>query len=414
MLLTLCTNFIVFAHFVLQSSPMKLHFWYLFCKHFPEITHQYILFAPLFLHLKHFQTSALLCVVKGILLDIGLNLRYSLVLQINNFPTHYKKLSPVWNYFRWRLPRNFTLSLNEARKAHYFCFLLLVQNSAVHQNSNKATLPNTKTFSTVRLALCLQSLCLLLHNNFFVFNISDNCWKSSHNLWTLPNHNSRSLEGLGFRACYSVSSHSPTTPFWKGSVYFAATMPTATAWLELLCRQSKILVTWQLQNRKAWPWRLVDRDICYHSAQYSNLVLSVASWAVFPHNWTGFFIAFLLVIAPYCHLSLVLASVVQGDAVNCNSSPQGPSINDVTLFWAKLYPLPPLVTYRHKYLTPPANITSQFATPPYICNYKFPSILCLPRQKFRLFYRFDLCTLWQDQHSIRKTSKIPHTLLSKN
>ena len=77
MLLTLCTNFQVFAHFALQSSPMKLYFWYLSCKHFPEITHQYILFAPLFLHLKHFETSALLCVVKRILLNIGLNLRYS-------------------------------------------------------------------------------------------------------------------------------------------------------------------------------------------------------------------------------------------------------------------------------------------------------------------------------------------------
>jgi len=30
-------------------------------------------------------------------------------------------------------------------------------------------------------------------------------------------------------------------------------------------------------------------------------------------------VAFLLVNAPSCHLSLVLASVVQGDAVNCNS-----------------------------------------------------------------------------------------------
>jgi len=29
-------------------------------------------------------------------------------------------------------------------------------------------------------------------------------------------------------------------------------------------------------------------------------------------------VAFLLVNAPNCHLSLVLASVVQGDAVNCN------------------------------------------------------------------------------------------------
>jgi len=32
-------------------------------------------------------------------------------------------------------------------------------------------------------------------------------------------------------------------------------------------------------------------------------------------------VAFLLVNAPNCHLSLVLASVVQGDAVNCNTRP---------------------------------------------------------------------------------------------
>ena len=31
-------------------------------------------------------------------------------------------------------------------------------------------------------------------------------------------------------------------------------------------------------------------------------------------------VAFLSVNAPNCHLSLVLASVVQGDAVNCNIS----------------------------------------------------------------------------------------------
>ena len=33
-------------------------------------------------------------------------------------------------------------------------------------------------------------------------------------------------------------------------------------------------------------------------------------------------VAFFLVNAPNCHLSLVLASVVQGDAVNCNTSLQ--------------------------------------------------------------------------------------------
>ena len=93
---------------------------------------------------------------------------------------------------------NFILSLNETPKAHCFCFLQLIQRSAVQQKSNKATLPNTKTFSTVKLTLCVQSLYLLLHNNFLVFNISDNCWKSSHNLWTLPNHNSRVTWGFRF------------------------------------------------------------------------------------------------------------------------------------------------------------------------------------------------------------------------
>jgi len=90
---------------------------------------------------------------------------------------------------------NFTLSLNEAPKVHYFCFLLFIESSAVQQKSNKATLPNTKTLcKTVKLALCVQSLCLLLHNNFLVFNISENCWKGSHNLWTLPSHTSGHLK----------------------------------------------------------------------------------------------------------------------------------------------------------------------------------------------------------------------------
>jgi len=35
--------------------------------------------------------------------------------------------------------KNFILSLNEASKGHYFCFLLLSERSAVQQKSNKAT-----------------------------------------------------------------------------------------------------------------------------------------------------------------------------------------------------------------------------------------------------------------------------------
>ena len=193
-LLTFCTNFQVFSHFVLQSSLMNLYFWYLSCKHFPEITHEYIFLLTSFFtwniskHLRYFVLWKV---------DIGRNLWHSLVLQsqISNFPYSLNKSVSCVKLFSLK---NFTLSLNEAPKAHYFCFLLLIQSSAIQHKSNQATLPNNKTFSTVKLALCGQSLCLLLHNNLLVFNISDNCWKSSHNLWTLPNHNSRVTLGQWF------------------------------------------------------------------------------------------------------------------------------------------------------------------------------------------------------------------------
>jgi len=42
--------------------------------------------------------------------------------------------------------KNFILSQSGAPKAHYFCFLLLIQRSAVQQKSNKATLLNAKSF----------------------------------------------------------------------------------------------------------------------------------------------------------------------------------------------------------------------------------------------------------------------------
>jgi len=127
MLLTLCTNLQVFAHFALQSSPMKLDLWYLSCKHFPEITNQYILFAPFFLHLKHFEASGLLCVVKGILLDIGLNLRYSFVLQISNF-SHSLKICLLYKtifveefYIFTKRGAESTLFLFSATHSKFWC-----------------------------------------------------------------------------------------------------------------------------------------------------------------------------------------------------------------------------------------------------------------------------------------------------
>ena len=92
-------------------------------------------FAPLFLRLKHFEASALLCVVEGIMLDIGLNLWHSLVLQsqISYFSYSLKKSVSCVKLFSLK---NFTPSLNESRKAHYFCFLLLIRRSTVQQKSN--------------------------------------------------------------------------------------------------------------------------------------------------------------------------------------------------------------------------------------------------------------------------------------
>ena len=212
--LTLCTNFQVFAHFALQSSLMKLYFWYLLCKHFPEDTHQYILFAPLFLHLKHFEASALLCVVKYILLDFGRNLWHSLVLQpqISNFPYSLKNSVSCVKLFSLK---HSTLSLNEATKAHCFCFLLLIQLSAVQQKSNKVIFPNTKYFFNCKARVVRTVAVFIVSQYFLVFNISDNCSKSSHILWTLSDYNCQSPEGFGFQACYSASTQSPTARFWK-------------------------------------------------------------------------------------------------------------------------------------------------------------------------------------------------------
>ena len=60
------------------------------------------------------------------------NLWHSLVLQsqIGDFPYSLKKSVSCVKLFSMN---NLTLSLNEAPKAHYFCFLLLIQPSTVQQ-----------------------------------------------------------------------------------------------------------------------------------------------------------------------------------------------------------------------------------------------------------------------------------------
>ena len=197
------SNGLVLLIFVLQTFPSNHSPIYFVCSTLSS--------------LETFWSICVLCVVKGILLDIGLNLWHSLVFQsqISNFPYSLNKSVSCAKLFSLK---NFTLSLNEAPKAHYFCFLLLIQRSAVQKKSNKATLPNTKSFFDCKTPV-VHAIAMFIASQFFsVFNISYNCWKSSHNLWTLPNHNPLSLERLGFRACYSASAQSPTAPFWNPNV----------------------------------------------------------------------------------------------------------------------------------------------------------------------------------------------------
>ena len=166
-------------------------------KQFPEITHQYILLAPLFLHLKHFETSALLCVIKRILLGIGLNLSYSLRLlsQTSNFPYSLKKICLLYETI---FVEEFYIFTKRGAESALFFFCYSFKVLLFSKNQIRLLCKKPNAFSTVKLALCVQSLCLLPHDNFFVFNTSDNCWKSSHNLWTLPNHNFRVTWGLRF------------------------------------------------------------------------------------------------------------------------------------------------------------------------------------------------------------------------
>jgi len=121
MLSTLCINFQVFAYFICNIRRWSCTFDICLANIFlKSLTDMFCLLpsfltstlsfphGPLsghFLHLKHFETSALLCVVNGILLHIGRNFWHFLVLQaqISNFHYSLKNLSPVWNYFRWRI-----------------------------------------------------------------------------------------------------------------------------------------------------------------------------------------------------------------------------------------------------------------------------------------------------------------------
>ena len=133
-LMTFCTNFQVVAHFASQSAPMKLLL--IFVLRAFSWNHEYIYFVCSSLSsLEIFRSICGTLCCEGVLLDIGRNLWQCLVLQSqisSKFPLTKKYVFCV----KLISLKNFTLSLNEALKAHYLCFLLLIQRSAVQQKSN--------------------------------------------------------------------------------------------------------------------------------------------------------------------------------------------------------------------------------------------------------------------------------------
>jgi len=60
--------------------------------------------------------------------------------------------------------KNFTLSPNEAPKAHYFVFCYSFNVLLFRKNQIRLLCQTPKAFSTINLPLYVQSLCLLLHN----------------------------------------------------------------------------------------------------------------------------------------------------------------------------------------------------------------------------------------------------------
>ena len=149
----------------------------------------------------------------------------------------------------------------------------------------------------------------------------------------------------------------------------------------------------------AWEAELERQNFNENEKVHESRWYGCSAWGYWDHFWRISFV---------CSGERFLGSLLVHIApMHDQYYDMGPSINDVTLFWAKIYPLPPC-HISSQVFNPPSNRTSQFANlpPPYICNRKFASILFLPGQNFHLFYIFHL---WQDQHSIRKTSKILYT-----
>jgi len=141
---TLCTNFKVFAHFALKSSPRKCYFWCLANIFLKSLTNIFCFLPSFFIWniLKHLR---FLCCERYTARHQTEFVTFPGVQShISGFRYSLKKSVLCVKLF---LLKNFALSLNEAPKVHYFCFLLLIQHSAVLEKfCCTKTLQNTQSF----------------------------------------------------------------------------------------------------------------------------------------------------------------------------------------------------------------------------------------------------------------------------
>jgi len=128
MLLTLCTNFQVFAHFTIFADEVVLLIFALqtFSWNYAPI---HFVCSPL----SSLETFRNICATLCCKRNTARHRAYSLVLQIGNFPYSLKKSVSCVKLFSLK---NLTLSLSEAQKAHWFCFLLFIQSSGAQQKLN--------------------------------------------------------------------------------------------------------------------------------------------------------------------------------------------------------------------------------------------------------------------------------------
>jgi len=166
--MTFCTNFQVVAHFASQSAPMKLLL--IFVLRAFSWNHEYIYFVCSSLSsLEIFRSICGTLCCEGVLLDIGRNLWQCLVLQ-SQISSKFPLTKKICLLCETNIIEEFYTFTKQGTESALFVFSAAHSTFCCSAKIKLRLLCQTPTaFSTVKLALSVQSLCLLLRNNFLVF-----------------------------------------------------------------------------------------------------------------------------------------------------------------------------------------------------------------------------------------------------